>query len=227
MNRNSAIFLLLAIGLIVIVIVIGLGIGLTNEVMLSILISVAALVISILTIAKSTYLPSRMSIIAGDNYIVDPNKPGNLNPGFIIPITFMNLGYGDCVVETLCLILTEEDGTKLLYEPITEIDIKSLIQDQHKVHGTNVVNAYMSFGLFGRSSVKKAFLFHQKLDPEVGPIHLTKQSYHVSIRIKLLKDSKLKERATFTFNADDPFFHSINIGSVSYVMKYTYETAMN
>lgn len=191
-----------------------------------IILATAAILVSTLSLFRANLFPAKLEIIAGNNIILNSDKPSNLNPGIILPITFVNKGYDNCIIEIIALKLFTEDNLEIFYEPISEIDIKALMQGKHKVHGSNIIDGYSSFNLFERSSKIISFLFMQ-IKPKMNsqeklhPLKIGK--YTCTLYVKKIDDEKLLPVTTFKLTVDDMIINNLNKGTTTFKLNYEYK----
>lgn len=225
MNNNFIWFIICTAIFIFIIIFLSIYFKIKIEGILPIILSIGALIISLLTLLRFIIFPANLEIISGSNIILNPDEKGNLNFGIILPITFVNKGFGDCGIESIGLKLFKEDTIEIFFEPLLEIDIEEYIQDKRKVHGTNVLRGFNSFNLFGRTSKNIDYLFSQKVldsntNDELETIGVG--TYKGELYVKTFNDKKLILRKTFNFNLNEKIINDLNKGNSSYIMNFKY-----
>ncbi len=99
------------------------------EEFLPLILSVLAIVISVFSAFKNEIFPFNITTVAGDNItIISTDAPQKNSPPIILPISFINEGYGSGIIELVTLTIIDEKGTKQIYSLIAEVDFNKMIQ---------------------------------------------------------------------------------------------------
>jgi hypothetical protein len=128
---------------------------------LSAFISLAALVISVVSAFKEDVFPFRPRALVDEVMLAPPTLPSHDSLALIVPVAFLNDGYGTGVIEGLTLKIEGEGGTKV-YTPVAEIDYQKFISGKRALHAENLLGAFNLFRLGSRESMKKHILFSQE-----------------------------------------------------------------
>ena len=130
---------------------------------LSALISVVALVVSVLAAFKEDVFPFRPRVLLDEVTLAAPGPTNRLSPSILIPLAFVNEGYGSGIVEGLTLKV-ETGANAKIYIPVAEVDYAKFITGRRAVHGDNILGAFNVFPLGPRATVKKCILFAQEMN---------------------------------------------------------------
>jgi hypothetical protein len=131
-------------------------------------VSFLSLVVSVATLLRAGLLPFRLKIIPGGLYTVkrdpattgqDPTRPDEFD--LILPINFLNTGYGEGVIQGVAVKVFDESGTAMLYRPTVEIDLTSFVQGPSVIGKHDVISGYMPFPVHAKQSLQKVWLFSQ------------------------------------------------------------------
>ena len=135
--------------------------GATPVAYLSALISVAALVVSVLAAFKEDVFPFRPRALLDEITLAAPGPTNRLSPSILVPLAFVNEGYGSGIVEGLTLKVETGSNAKI-YTPVAEVDYAKFITGRRAIHGDNMLGAFNVFPLGPRATVKKCILFAQE-----------------------------------------------------------------
>jgi len=180
-------------------------IGLKQKIILPIIISVVSLIVSLIAAFKSEFLNFNLSIINDEVIISTPDKkPENIS--LIVPISFVNEGYGNGIIEWIAIkIIKEADDNIKLYTPIAEIDLQEFIQGKRKLHASNIKTGFSSFILSSKEAMKKHILFTQELDNKEYPLSAWepgKYKFEIYVKINNIEKPKLLKSQTFEFTEE-------------------------
>lgn len=145
---------------------------------LTALIAVAALCISVVSAFKEDIFPFRPHAVIGELVFAPPTNPPYENIAVLIPIAFVNNGYGSGVIEGLTLKIEPATGAKA-YTPVAEVDYQKFISGKRVLHAENMLGAFNSFRLGSRDSLKKNVLFTQELNSPRYPYQDWSPGKHV------------------------------------------------
>ncbi len=128
---------------------------------LSAAISLAALLVSVVSAFKEDVFPFR-PVAAVDEIILAPTTlPSHDSLALVVPITFVNTGYGAGLIEGLTIKVQGATGVKV-YAPLAEVDFQKYISGKRALHADNIIGTFNVFRLGARESVKKYVLFSQQ-----------------------------------------------------------------
>lgn len=134
----------------------------------AVLISLLALVVSIVTAFKEDIFPFQ-PVVLFDEIILSPTSgPSHDSLALVLPITFMNKGNGAGVIHMLALRV-ECDGMVKLYVPLALVDFQKYLSGMRKLHGENIVGSFNAFSLDGKQTQKMYLLFSQEERAEKYP----------------------------------------------------------
>ena len=136
----------------------------TNAVMsqyLTAFISMAALVVSVVSAFKDDIFPFKPRILFGEVVLTrHPGIPGN-TPTILLPLAFVNVGHGAGVIEGLTLKI-ESDETVKIYTPVLEVDYQKFFSCKGTLGDENILGAFNLFPLGSRETLKKSIAFTQE-----------------------------------------------------------------
>lgn len=165
-----AIIFSLAILLVLVLLVLALHFVLGVKDSIAIALSLVALVVSLVSSFKNELFDFSLDVIAGNLILATPTAPSHNSLALVFPISFLNLGYGEGVIEDLAVkAVLSQTGQAKLYTPFTEIDIEEFIQGRRRLHAENFLEAFRPFPLHSKEAVKKYILFTQAEHSERYP----------------------------------------------------------
>jgi hypothetical protein len=124
-------------------------------------IAVTALLVSVLSAFKEDVFPFRPRVLLDEVVLAAPTGSSHDSPAILLPLAFLNEGYGSGVVEGLTLKVTMGANSKV-YTPVSEIDYAKFISGKRAIHAENVIGAFNIFPLAPRATLKKCILFTQE-----------------------------------------------------------------
>jgi hypothetical protein len=154
----------LFVGLILTVVLSVVGLALLNASIsqyLTAFIALAALVVSVVSAFKEDIFPFRPLVLFEEMLLVAPTASSHNSPAILLPIAFINKGYGSGVIEGLTLKVETEANAKI-YTPVLEVDYQKLISGKRALHAENILGTFNLFALGGRESIKKHIVFSQE-----------------------------------------------------------------
>jgi hypothetical protein len=128
---------------------------------LSALISLAALVVSLLAAFKEDLFPFRPRVLLDEVTLAAPGPTNRLSPSVLLPLSFINDGHGSGVIEGLTLKI-ETGANAKVYTPVAEIDYAKFLSGRRIVHAENMRHTFNPFVLGARATVNRCFLFVQE-----------------------------------------------------------------
>lgn len=154
----------LFISLILVVVLTISGLAVTNAAMsqyLTAIISLAALIVSVVSAFKDDIFPFRPRVLFGEVVLTThPGLPAN-SPTVLIPLAFINEGHGAGVIEGLTLKV-ESDKSVKIYTPVLKVDYQKFFSGKHTLHDENILGAFNFFPLGSRETLKKSIAFTQE-----------------------------------------------------------------
>jgi hypothetical protein len=144
---------------------------------LTALISLAALTVSIVSAFKEDVFPFKLRGLI-DEVLLAPiqslsSGPTGDSPAIILPIIFLNSGYGSGIIEGLTLKIEGEKTIKI-YIPITEVDYQKFMSGKRALHPDNIIESFNPFPMESRKTLKKHIVFIQKTDSSRYPFNVWK-----------------------------------------------------
>ncbi len=132
-------------------------------------ISLLALFVSILSAFKNELFPFRLLIFADRLHLVATMHPSPSSPKTIqvlLPITFFNQGYNEGIVQTVSLLVKEENGEGIYkFIPQMEVDMTAFVQQNQGLNASNGLGAFVGFLLEAKHGVKKNIVFIPDIVP--------------------------------------------------------------
>lgn len=182
---------------------------------LTIAISILALAVSLFGTFKNEIFPFNVAIFTGSNLaIVNESEPNKNSPMLILPITFINSGYGSGVIDLIILNVTTPSGKKQIYNLVAELDYKKLIQGEKKVHTDNINGFFTSTVLNGRQSLQKYLLFIQDTNANGSEVNgLFPGQYTIELSARTY-GGELKKEEEFEYTITNTQIDSIARGTM-------------
>ncbi|UCH63545.1 MAG: hypothetical protein JSU77_03620 [Fidelibacterota bacterium] len=126
---------------------------------IALVISFTAVVISFVAAFKDRIFSAKIVVITGGIWVVPTqNNPGN-NLTLVFPLTFLNEGYADAVIQSLRIKITDSNSQVKSYIPTAEVDEERLIQGTKKITTSSLRGSFSAFIIEARKSVRKLILF--------------------------------------------------------------------
>jgi hypothetical protein len=166
--------------------------------------SLLALIVSVLSSFKNELFPFRLSVYSNGLHLVTtaalPTRSGT-SIGVLLPVTFINQGYAEGVVEYVALVIrTRKGGFKWDFLPVAEIDMKAFVQQNKGPNATNTLGFLVGFVLESKRALEKNILFAQKMQPDSSPLVWQPDEYTFEIYVKTLGERK--PRRLFAFRQE-------------------------
>jgi len=182
------------------------------------IISIVALVISLIGTFKNELFPFNFRLITGEVIFAVPTNPPYHSLQIVLALSFVNEGYGHGVVEWPALKIKTKNTVKL-YTPIAEIDYEKFLQGKRKLHAENLKGAFGPFTLGAREVVKKYILFSQEQNNSKYPFNEWSEGDHkFEIWVKTSNEEKAKLVNTFKQKIDKKLLESYFSGSGTLIM---------
>jgi hypothetical protein len=195
-QRTTDVFIIFLLLLTIIIFAIY-AIFLNLRTFLPLVVSIFAIVGSIVSLFREELFPFRLRVFAGD--IIFLNNPSNPIVDLVLILTFINLGYVDGVIEYVALKVTNSKEQKKLYIACNEIDNRSVFnlvrQPQLQISNT-VLFPFSAFPLQSRQSIKKHLAFAWSSTSEFTNWEV--EHYKFEVYLKLSHWNKLKKVSEFT-----------------------------
>lgn len=130
---------------------------------IAIILSLIALVVSLVSSFKNELFGFRLDVVASELVLASPTTPSHNSLALVFPLSFINRGYGEGIVESLAVkaVLGKTQETKL-YTPVTEVDMMKFIQGKRRLHAENTLGTFAAFPLDTKAALKKYILFTQE-----------------------------------------------------------------
>jgi hypothetical protein len=152
--------------LILIVVLTTAGLAVSNAAMshyLTAFIALAALVVSVLSAFKEDVFPFRPRALFGEVILAGHGPSAPDSPTLLVPIVFVNEGYGAGVIEGLTFKVVSGATTKI-YMPVLEIDVPKFWSGKRAIHAENILGTFNSFPIGSRQVISKSVTFIQVPD---------------------------------------------------------------
>jgi len=138
-------------------------------------ISLLALIVSILSSFKDELFPFRLSVFADGLHLVKtpavPPNPDMASIVILLPVTFFNRGYSECVVQSIRLkVKGEKTGFEHDFLPSVEIDMGVFIQQKVGLNASNTTGTFVGFLLESKRAVKKNIVFTPLIEKDKNNI---------------------------------------------------------
>lgn len=137
-----------------------------SQTLLPIAISIVSLIISLVSAFRGQLFPFQLKVLPGGlcyvrHSAVSSDESSTDELDLVLPLSFINSGYGDGVIDGVAVKVLDKAGTAMLYLPAMEIDLKAFVQGISIPSKANLIGLYMPFPLHTRQSVHKVWLFTQ------------------------------------------------------------------
>ena len=127
--------------------------------------AIGSLAVSIIAAFRSELFGFAPAVVGGETLLAQ-TQPPSTTFNLVLPLHFLNRGYGDGVVEWVAVRLWLHGAAEpILLTPVCEIDMMKLIQGKRHLHAENVKGSFAAFPLEGKKSVSKAILFKDEVQP--------------------------------------------------------------
>lgn len=121
----------------------------------------ASLVLSLVGVFKEEFFIFNPVASVGDVYIINKTKDSETIPSFLIPIQFLNKGYGEGIVEDLIFRVTK-DKTVFFLAPSIELSWAEFIKNKGDTLFQAFKNSFVGFPLSSKQALSKSILFHKR-----------------------------------------------------------------
>lgn len=137
---------------------------------IAIALSLIALAVSLISSFKNELFDFHLDIVGGELVLASPTGPSHNSLALVFPLSFINRGYGEGIVESLAVkaVFCNTQETKL-YTAVVEIDMMKFIQGRRKLHAENTLGSFAAFHLDAKAALKKYILFTQEEQNENFP----------------------------------------------------------
>jgi hypothetical protein len=171
-------------------------------------ISLASLAISLISAFRAEIFPFQLKVLPGGlctarHSDVSAEETDELD--LILPIAFLNTGFGEGVIEGVTVKMLAGDGTTMLYRPNLEVDLKSFMQGLSVPSKANIIGMFTPFPLHAKQSVQKIWLFTQDTRENPYPRSTWRAgTYRFDYFVKESQWAKPKKLATMEQVIDEP-----------------------
>ena len=186
---------------------------------LPIIISIISLCIALLGTFKEVVFPFELKVL-NDTVIIPFPRDNQGELPLIVPLSFVNMGYGDGVIEWVALKIVSESGEDIkLYGPIAEVNLEKLIQGKRNLHAENIEEGFSSFLLKSRESTKRHILFLQEIDNDKYPkSKWSEGKYQIHVFVKISSVNVAKEFITISLTVNKNNIIRQADSTTSYIM---------
>jgi hypothetical protein len=125
---------------------------------IALILSLVALALAALALFRGRAFAFAPEILGGDVILPRSSTAGGIK--FLLPLQFVNAGYGGGVVHWIALRLTVDGDTSrsMLLSPVAEVDMQSFLRAKRRLESENV-EPFTSFALDGKRALAKFVLF--------------------------------------------------------------------
>jgi|ERR1051326_644034 hypothetical protein len=162
--------------------------------------SIASLAVAILSAFKNELFEFAPAVL-GSQVIFVQARPIHAKLTVILPLSFINTGYAEGVIEWVAVKLVRRtDRQSAVLHPTLEVDMLKFWQGKHYLHADNTIGLFTSFPLESKKVVVKAILFTVPTAAE--PFSLSEGEYRFDIYLKasIAKRAKVMHSLTYTFS---------------------------
>jgi hypothetical protein len=144
--------------------------------------SVASLVVAILAAFKNELFEFAPAVLGSEVFLAQA-QPAHDKLTVIIPLSFINTGYAEGVIEWVAIKLTYiTDGQFSILEPVVEVDLIKFLQGKRYLHAESTLGQFASFPLESKKVVSKAILF--AASPDKPSFTLVEGKYRFDVYVK-------------------------------------------
>jgi hypothetical protein len=182
--------------------------------------SLVALAVSLVSSFKNELFDFSLDVVAGELVLAAPTGPSHNSLALVFPLSFLNLGYGEGVIEGLAVkAVFCKTGQAKLYTPVAEIDIEKFIQGRRRLHAENALGAFAPFPLHSKEVVKKHILFTQEEHNEKHPFSPWEAgTYRLEIYAKTSASKQAERVSVFEKEITQEMLDSYFSGNSQYLM---------
>lgn len=179
-------------------------------------ISIASFVIAILAAFKRELFAFSPRVLGGD-IVFAPTNPPSDSLSLVLPLQFINDGYGEGVVKWVAVKL-EAPGldTPAVMGPVTEVDLQQFLQHRRHLHAENMLGAFAPFRLEAKEATAKALLFTEEGDNE--PRQVDPGTWNFSVHLMTSAKDKPIEMISFSHEITDDILDNFIAGTGSYIL---------
>lgn len=183
--------------------------------------SVASLLVAILSAFKADLFDFSLTVIGGDIALMHSTEPNATHSGVLVPLHFSNRGYGEGIVLDLTVEVTNErQKKKYLLTPLVEVDLQKLLQNAGRLHGTNTIGPFFGFSVASRQVISKAIAFGWvNTDPNYSQPHLEPGFYTFDVFVGTDRATSRKKTLTFRQEFTQKQIDSFVKGSTVYLQR--------
>lgn len=176
-------------------------------------VSLTALLVSIISSLREAIFPFQLKLLTNEVTFAPQTRPSHESPALVLPVVFLNSGYGTGVVEAIAIKI-EGPAAIMLYTPIAEIDFRTFLAGRRRLHAENLLGSFSPFILQEKEVLKKHILFSQ--EERSGKYPFTKWvegPYIFRVIVKHSSAKKPVECATFERNVSAKMLADYSAGT--------------
>ncbi len=149
-----------------------------------------------ITAFKNELFPFRLLLFIDAIYLVAgellPPKSG-VSVQVLLPITFINRGYSEGIVENISLDVTKENE-KSVYKflPAMEVDMVALMQQKKGINSSNMLGMFHGFLLGQKQGHKKNVIFTPSVKTDEPEFYWSPGIYTFKLYVKVYGEGKSK-----------------------------------
>lgn len=183
--------------------------------------SVLALALAVLALAKIRALEFAPEVLAGDVILPRASRVAG-ETRLLLPLQFTNSGYADGIIEWVALRLTIDGRTEhsMLMSPVAEVDMQRFIQAKRRLDTENTIEPFTAFALEGRRSVAKFVLFDVAERPRARPLNLRPGRYAFELFVKSTATKQPKLERTFEHAIEQKQVEEFRNDGTVYLINY-------
>jgi hypothetical protein len=188
---------------------------------LALAVSVPALVLACVALAKSRMLEFCPEVLAGD--VILPRAAATAGrTRLLLPVQFNNTGHADGIVEWVALRLTHDGRTdqSVLLSPVAEVDMQRFIQAKRKLTEENAIEPFTGFALEGRRSAAKFVLFDHAERHRARPLELQPGRYGFELFVKSTHSRQPQLARAFEHVLEQQQLEDYEAGNTVYLINY-------
>lgn len=183
--------------------------------------SVLALALAVLALAKIRALEFAPEVLAGDVILPRMSRVAG-ETRLLLPLQFTNSGYADGIIEWIALRLTIDGRTdhSMLMSPVAEVDMQRFIQAKRRLDTENTIEPFTAFALEGRRSVAKFVLFDVAERPRARPLQLRPGRYAFELFVKSTATKQPKLERSFEHAIEQKQVEEFRNDGTVYLINY-------
>ena len=153
---------------------------------------VGSLAASVLSAFKNELFEFAPRLLGGA-LLLPQTSPPTASLQLLLPISFINTGYAEGVIEWVALKLVPSDGgDSFVYEPSLEIDLMKFTQGRRGLHADSTIGAFHPFPLESKKSVNEPILCLPRAAPDGKVTQLPTGTYRMDICLEASNASALQ-----------------------------------